>query len=100
MSRQPFGPRVSTTINTGGGGSISPYLGVKGIWDFDQAGIVNIATGIAAGSDDDLRARVEGGLAARMANGWRLSGEGFVDGIGVDQLSIYGGSVTLVVPLN
>jgi len=100
LGRVTFGPKISTNFTTTHGGLISPHISIKGIWDFDKADQVDIATGLAAGSDDDLRARVEAGLSARMVSGWTLGGEGFYDGIGADQLSIYGGSVSLTVPLN
>jgi len=100
LGRVTFGPKINTSFTTTHGGVISPHIGIKGIWDFDKAEIVDVTTGLAAGSDDDLRARVEAGLTARMVGGWTLSGEGFYDGIGADRLSIYGGSVSLTVPLN
>ena len=77
---------------------ISPHLGIKGIWDFDKAEIVNLTSGLAAGSDN-LRARVEGGITVQLPNGWSLSGDGFYDGIGTSDLEAYGGSVKLRVPL-
>ncbi len=100
LGRLTFGPKVSTSFKTADGSVMSPHLSITGIWDFDKAETVDIATGLAAGSDDDLRTRVDAGVAVRMLNGWSLNGEGFYDGIGADDLEAYGGSVTLVVPLN
>ncbi|MGI9407294.1 MAG: autotransporter domain-containing protein [Hyphomicrobiaceae bacterium] len=94
-----FGPRVSTRLVVHGGTVISPHLGIKGIWDFERTEIVEVATGLSAGSDD-IRARVDGGLTVRMINGLALSGEAFYDGIGADDLDVYGGSVKVQMPLN
>ena len=99
LGRVTFGPKISTTFNTDDGTVISPHLVLKGIWDFEQAEIVDLATGLTAGSDD-FRGRVEGGVSAQLANGWRLSGEGYYDGIGADDFDAYGGSVRFNVPLN
>ncbi len=98
LGRVTFGPKVSTSIQRADGTVISPHLSIKGIWDFDKAEIVNLTSGLAAGSDD-LRARAEGGISVLMPNGWSLTGEGFYDGIGSNNLEAYGGSVTLRVPL-
>ena len=46
------------------------------------------------------RARLSVGVSAQLANGWRLSGEGYYDGIGADDFDAYGGSVRFNVPLN
>lgn len=100
LGRLTFGPKISTTIETTDGTIISPHLSLKGIWDFDKAEIVDLDTGIAMGSSEELRARVEGGLSVQMSNGWSLNGEGFYDGIGVNDLEAYGGSIKLSVPLN
>ena len=78
---------------------IVPHIGIKGIWDFNKAEIVDLVAGLAVGSDD-FRARVEGGLSAHFANGWSIRTEGFYDGIGAGDLDIYGGNVKVSVPLN
>ena len=79
---------------------VEPHIGLQGIWDFDKAEVVDLASGLAAGSSADLRARVEGGISFRLPNGASFTGEGFYDGIGVDGLDMYGGSVKATVPLN
>ena len=100
LGRLTFGPKVSTSFETSSGVILAPYVGLTGIWDFEKAEIVDVTTGLATGSSDDLRARVEGGVTMNLANGWTLNGEGFYDGIGVADLDAYGGSVKLTVPLN
>ncbi len=99
LGRVTFGPKVSTNFQAGGGMVVSPHIGFKGIWDFDNAAVVDVATGIATGSDD-LRGRVEGGMTIQVPGGVSLSGEGFYDGIGADDFRAYGGGAKLTVPLN
>ena len=99
LGRVTFGPEVSYVFQ-GDGMEVEPHIGIQGIWDFDKAEIVDLTSGLAAGSSADLRARVEAGLSFRFANGASLTGEGFYDGIGVDDLDMYGGSARLTVPLN
>ena len=100
LGRLTFGPRLSTRFDAGDGAVASPYVDLKGIWDFDRAQIVDLDSGLAAGSSAKLRGRVAGGLSVELADGWSLAGEGFYDGIGARNLHAYGGSVRLRVPLN
>ncbi len=100
LGRVTFGPKVSYARTLEDGSSIGAHLGLKGIWDFDKAEIVNVTSGLAAGSSDSLRGRLEGGLSITMPNGWSLSGHSFYDGIGVGDLEAYGGGIGLKVPLN
>lgn len=99
LGRVTFGPKVSTNFDAGGDLVVSPYLGIKGIWDFDEAETVDVATGLASGSDD-LRGRVEGGMTFSTLWGLSLSGEGFYDGIGASDFDAYGGSAKINIPLN
>ena len=99
LGRVTFGPSVSYTFQGEGGFVVEPHIGIEGIWDFDKAEVVDLSTGLAAGSSEDLRARVEGGLSLRPGGGWSLSASGFYDGIGVDGLEAYGGSAKLRIPL-
>ncbi len=100
LGRVTFGPKVSTTVAMANGISVTPHLALEGIWDFDKAEPVSALSGLAEGSTDDLRGRVEGGLKATLANGWSLAGEGFYDGIGAEDFQAYGGTATVSVPLN
>ena len=100
LGRMTFGPEVSTSFKASNGTIMSPHIGLKGIWDFDKAQTIDLNTGLASGSDNDLRASVEAGLAMLLTNGWRLAGEGHYDGIGDDSLEAYGGSVKLTVPFH
>jgi outer membrane autotransporter protein len=101
LGRLTFGPKVSTSFDLPDGTGLTTHLGLKGIWDFDQAEIVDLDTGLASsGSSDDLRGRVDGGLSARYTNGWIVTGNAFYDGIGVDDLESYGGEVGIKIPLH
>ncbi len=99
LGRVTLGPKISTQFTAGEGMMISPYIGLIGIWDFNRAEIVDLTTGLTAGSNG-FRGRVEGGVEVHLANGWNLSGEGYYDGIGADNFDAYGGSVRIKVPLN
>jgi hypothetical protein len=99
LGRLTFGPAAGYLLRSAGM-ELEPHVGAKGIWDFDKAGIVDLETGMIAGSSDDLRARLEGGISVRLPRGASLAGEVNYDGIGVDDLEMYGGSVKLAVPLN
>jgi hypothetical protein len=66
---------------------------------FDKAEVADVAAGIAAGSDDALCSRVEGGVHPSLGHGLTLSGRGFNDGIGSDDFQAYGDSARLTVPL-
>lgn len=100
LGRMTFGPKVRYNFKAQDGTLISPHLGLKGIWDFQKADIADLDTGAPTNSNDNLRARIEGGITASFANGWSLDGQGFYDGIGTNNLEAYGGSVKLRVPLN
>lgn len=99
LGRLTFGPRFSTKYNVSSDAVLSPHIAIEGIWDFDSAEIVNVATGLTAGSDD-FRGRVEAGMALHLEGGITLRGEGFYDGIGAEDYDAYGGSARLAVPLN
>lgn len=98
LGRVIFGPKVTTRFRAGNA-VIFPYFGIKGIWDFDRNDTVDVATGLAVGTDD-FRGRVEGGASIALPSDIYLTSEGFYDGIGADDFDAYGGSVTLRVPLN
>lgn len=79
---------------------IIPKVGITGIWDFDKAEVVDLATGLPTGSSAEIRARVEAGISISLPSGMSLQGEGFYDGIGASDVEAYGGSVKLNLPLN
>ena len=99
LGRLTFGPKISTTITRKDGTTISPYLGIKGLWDFERTAIVDLTTGLASESTDDVRARVDAGVRIRLPDGLTLNGEGFYDGLGAKDYKSYGGSIRLNIPL-
>ena len=98
LGRFTFGPKVGYTIAGEGGSTFEPYVGIEGIWDFDDADTVDPTTGLTAFSED-LRARVEAGVTAAF-KGWSLTGEGFYDGIGVDGMEAYGGRARVGIAIH
>jgi len=93
LGRLTFGPKVSTSYRTQGGMTLAPYVGLKGIWDFETAEQVDLTTGLAATGNDSLRGRTEAGLSITLPDGKSLTGEGFYDGLGADSYEPYGGSI-------
>ena len=99
LGRVTFGPKIYTHYSGLDDVVVSPYFGIKGLWDFERPVTRNIATGLASDSSDDVRGRVEGGLMLNLPEGLSISGDGFYDGIGADNFEAYGGRVRLIVPL-
>jgi outer membrane autotransporter protein len=97
LGRATFGPRVSKTYVVDNRYILSPSLNFEGIWDFDQAHIVSLETGLA-NTTDALRARLESGLALGFKNGSSLNLEGFYDGIGVSRYEAHGLRINFSLP--
>ena len=96
LGRVTFGPKFSTTFTRKDGATITPHVGIDGIWDFKRNDIVDVDTGIAVSGSDDLRARVQAGVTARRADGGlSLTAEGFYDGIGARDFDAYGGTLRM-----
>jgi trimeric autotransporter adhesin len=102
LGRMTFGPKIEARSVMANGTIVAPYVSVKGIWDFTSDDeVVNVVSGAEiAASSEDLRARTEGGLAIVFPGGTSLSGEGFLDGLGTDEFTAYGGSARLNIPLH
>ncbi len=100
LGRLVFGPTVSYSHQTSDGMIVEPSLTVQGLWDFDPADLVDIDDGSSYASAEDLRARVEAGMALSMGTGYNFNLSAFYDGIGVDEVDSYGGSVSVRIPLN
>ena len=99
LGRLAFGPEMSRQILLDGGLVVTPRIALTGLWDFDRTDSVNVASGLAIGTDD-FRARIESDLSIEMVNGSRLSGGVYFDGIGANAFSAYGGKASLRIPLN
>ncbi len=100
LGRLTFGPKIGYMIHGSDGSVITPHVGIMGIWDFDKAEVVDLATGLPAGSNADIRGRIEGGITVSLPNGMSLQGEGFYDGIGARDTEAYGGRLKFNLPLN
>ncbi|WP_420409220.1 Ig-like domain-containing protein [Hoeflea sp.] len=75
---------------------VTPSLAIKGIWNFKKAGTASITSGAITGSArDKLRARLELGMGAKFSDKFALSSSGYVDGIGQNGYSGYGGTLGL-----
>jgi len=97
-----FGPELTRTIKLASGATLTPKLGIAGIWNFATKNS-NGNNPSAQGFDldnGDIRARVDAGLSTTGANGWILSLLAYYDGIGIEQYEAYGGNVALTIPLN
>ena len=89
IGRLTFGPRVSKAFNINETTTITPNLLLRGVWDFESAGLMDLNSGFVT-EDNQLRARFEGGFGASFANGITLKLDGFYDGIGTEQFEAYG----------
>lgn len=92
------GPRVSKTFETNKKTTLTPTLGLRGIWDFEQAEIVNLDTGLAAATGA-FRARTEAGLAIGLPGGATLTLDSFYDRIGQADYEAYGGLFGISFPM-
>ena len=99
IGRLTFGPRFSKIFDVSENVSISPEFEIRGVWDFEQAEILNLDSGLANGQNA-LRARTEGGLNIAYSNGTRLTLDGFYDGIGSTDFEAYGMKAGVSFPIN
>lgn len=92
LGRVSFGPTIGTRVPVSDKLAVEPYAKVTGFWDFEQADIVDPASGMAY-STEKMRARTEAGMAFVFTKGWRLTTDVFYDGIGVTDYESYGGRI-------
>ncbi len=100
LGRFTFNPNVRHRLAAENGARLDLNWTVKGIWDFDQAELIDLDTGIGAHRETPLRARTEAGLAYAWASGISLRADGFYDGIGADNYDAYGATLTLSLPFD
>ena len=100
LGRASAGPTISVSHVFEDGSRLIPKLGIDAVWDFDPAELVNIDTGVESSSSDDIRARLNFGLTYSRPNSLSLNLTGFYDGIGNDDLQIYGITGRIVLPLH
>jgi len=87
-----FSPEISYRMETESGMVVIPRLKLEGIFDF--------VGGAAETGFGDVHGRVEAGVDFAMAGGARVGLAAAYDGIGSDDLTAFGGSLKLTVPLN
>ncbi|MBL4599456.1 MAG: autotransporter domain-containing protein [Rhizobiaceae bacterium] len=98
LGEYSFGPSFSYDIKLEDGTLMQPSFGISGVQNFGiKKGI--LTQGTVLGSDD-LRAKLDAGIAVTNLLGWSLAFSGFYDGIGLASYDAYGGSVKLTIPLN
>ena len=98
LGRAAFGPRFTKKIQASETINVSPTFGVRGIWDFEQADILEVQSGINS-QTEQFRARTEGGISVDfLKHGSRLSLDGFYDGIGVNDFEAYGAKLSVSFP--
>ena len=86
-----LGPKISTSLELTSGATFTPFVDLKGIWG---------ATTVTGRTLDDLpqdgvRGKAAAGFSLGHPNGFRLSAEGFVDGLGSSGYGAYGLKVGL-----
>ncbi|MAP96189.1 MAG: hypothetical protein CMK07_14680 [Ponticaulis sp.] len=98
FGRVAFGPRFTRTFEFGSDREITPVLNVQGSWDFDQTSYTDLHSG-ALTKANELRAKVEGQLLAKVSEDRRFTLNTFYDGIGVSNFNTFGMTVGMTVSL-
>ncbi len=95
--------RVNATIEAGyrfdlvDGTMIEPHISISGIANFAGDDLV---IGGQAIDGNESRAKIEGGILVRTANGWAFRAAASYDGIGAEEFESWSGSLWVNVPLN
>ena len=98
LGRVSVGPEIGYRFQQENGATFEPYVGVKGIWDFDKTADTTVA-GIAVGRDP-FHVMVELGATYATPSGISLRGSLAYDGIGDSDLRAYYGRGSITVPFN
>jgi outer membrane autotransporter protein len=98
LGRLTFGPEVSYRMGLGGGTTLEPFVGLKGIWDFAKSNETT-AAGEPVGREP-WHGRIETGATYRAASGLSFRAQGSYDGIGDSHFHAWQGRATLIVPFN
>ena len=73
--------------------TVRPSFGVTGVWNFSvQNGAGSTANTLGS---EELRTRVDAGLAVLGSSAWSMDFRGYFDGIGIEDYEAYGGSAKL-----
>jgi uncharacterized repeat protein (TIGR01451 family) len=98
LGRVSVGPEIGYRFQHDNGAVFEPFVGVKGVWDFDKTADTTVA-GIAVG-DDPFHVMVELGATYATPSGISLRGSFAYDGIGDSDLRAYYGRGSITVPFN
>ena len=90
-----FGPTFRLPGEVADGVTLTPFLGLNGIWTFAQTNTATAVSGQPGLSDTNLRAAIELGFDVDTANGFTLSASGTYDGIGTGDYEAIGGSLSV-----
>ena len=87
VGRLTWGPEIAYRHVLDDGTIVEPLVGIEGIWNFDDGGL-RLSDGTPIG-DDDVTAKVEGGVLVQMPSGvsWRAVGDYY--GIGERRTSTH-----------
>jgi Autotransporter beta-domain len=85
LGRLTFGPEFSYKVVQHDGSMFEPFVGLKGIWDFDKTQSVNL---------------IDGGVTFRSLRGVTVRASASYDGIGDNSFHAIREQVTVTVPLN
>ena len=98
LGRLSAGPKVGYLYQSRDGFAVEPFVGVKGIWDFDKTDQTAVAGINVSGSA--WRGLAEAGASLRLPSGITLNGTGSYDGIGDGAFHAYQGQLFVRVPLD
>lgn len=97
IGRSTFGMEVGYRIMARDGTLVEPHLGITGIWNFDSDDLVIDGTVVETNGS---RAKLEGGVVVRRADGMGMRAAVAYDGIGDSDLEALSGQLWLSFPLN
>jgi len=98
LGRFALGPEVGYRFKLYDGGMFEPFVGLKGIWDFDRD--ANTTVGGFVVGNDAWHAKVEAGVILLTPWGMSVRATAAYDGIGENNFSLYQGRLLATVPLN
>lgn len=99
LGRVTFGPRFTRTFDLPNGMELTPNIKLQGTWDFDQTPFVNVSTGYRS-TPDQLRAKFESVVTAKVSEERKFSLNTFYDGIGVAGYDAFGVKLGMTVALD
>ena len=98
LGRFTFGPEVGYRFKLHDGSMFEPFVGLKGIWDFDKDNTTTVGPFIVG--NDAWHGKVEAGAILQTPWGMSVRGTAAYDGIGEKNVGLYQGRLMVTVPLN